>query len=122
MSEVWRDKNDTRDTSPSCLATIVLFVALLGGGFLFLAAFLSTRSGDLLKMVYPLTEAFIEKDATAGERADFSNSWFSIAEKLNGDPMSLTNNSLALLKKIIIDQSVTKEEIAELKEMTERAE
>jgi len=119
MSEIWRDKNDTRDMSPSCLATIFLFVVLLAGGFLFLASFLSTRSGDLLKMLYPYAESFAEKDVTAEEMADFSNSWHRIAEQLNADPMSITNGSLALLKDMIIDQNVTKEEIAELKGMTE---
>lgn len=73
-----------------------------------------------MKMLYPYAESFAEKDVTAEEMADFSNSWHRVAEQLNADPMSITNGTLVLLKDMIIDQNVTKEEIAELKEMTER--
>ena len=122
MSDVWRDKEDRRNFSPSCLVTVLLFSAALILGLLFLANFVTERCGDLLKMTYPYVTPFVEKDVTVEEQAEFSNSWFRVADCINKDPLILTNRSVMIIKNIVLDHSVSKEEIAELTKLAERLE
>lgn len=122
MSEVWRDKDDKRNFSPSCLVTVLLFSAALILGLFFLANFVTERCGDLLKMTYPYVMPFVEKDVTEEERAEFSNSWFRIADCISRNPLILTNRSVMIIKNVVLDHSVSKEEIADMKKLAERLE
>lgn len=122
MSEVWRDKDDKRNLSPSCLVTALVFCAALILGLFFLANFVTERCGDLLKMTYPYVVPFMDKDVTSDERKEFSNSWFRIADCISRDPLILTNSSVMIIKNVVLDRSVSKEEIADLKQLAERLE
>lgn len=122
MSEVWRDKDDKRNFSPSCLVTVLLFGVALILGLIFLANFVTERCGDLLKMTYPYVTPFMEKDVTEEERAEFSNSWFRVADCINRNPLILTNRSVMIIKNVVLDHSVSKEEIADMKKLAERLE
>ena len=122
MSEIWRDKDDKRNFSPSCLVTALIFSAALMLGLFFLANFVTEKCGDLLKMTYPYVSPFMDKDVTNEEQAEFSNSWFRIADCINRDPLILTNSSVMIIKNVVLDRSVSKEEIADLKKLAERLE
>ena len=122
MSEVWRDKDDKRNFSPSCLVTALIFSAALILGLFFLANFVTEKCGDLLKMTYPYVSPFMDKDVTSEEQAEFSNSWFRIADCISRDPLILTNSSVMIIKNVVLDRSVSKEEIADLKKLAERLE
>ena len=122
MSEVWRDKDDKRNFSPSCLVTVLLFGVALILELIFLANFVTERCGDLLKMTYPYVTPFMEKDVTEEERAEFSNSWFRVADCINRNPLILTNRSVMIIKNVVLDHSVSKEEIADMKKLAERLE
>jgi hypothetical protein len=122
MSEIWRDKDDKRNFSPSCLVTALIFSAALILGLFFLANFVTEKCGDLLKMTYPYVSPFMDKDVTAEEQAEFSNSWFRIADCISRDPLILTNSSVMIIKNVVLDRSVSKEEIADLKKLAERLE
>lgn len=122
MSEIWRDKDDKRNFSPSCLVTALIFSAALILGLFFLANFVTEKCGDLLKMTYPYVSPFMDKDVTSEEQAEFSNSWFRIADCISRDPLILTNSSVMIIKNVVLDRSVSKEEIADLKKLAERLE
>lgn len=122
MSEVWRDKDDTRNFSPSCLLTALVFCAALVLGIFFLANFVTEKCGDLLKMTYPYVVPFFDKDVTSEEQAEFSNSWFRVADCIERDPLILTNKSVMIIKNVVLDRSVSKEEIADMKKLAERLE
>jgi len=119
MSEVWRDKEDARNFSPSCLVTIILFFVASALGLFFLANFVTEKCGDLLKMTYPYVSPFLEKDVTPEEEREFSNSWFSVADSISSDPLILTNSRVMIIKNVVLDRSVSKEEIAEMKKLAE---
>ncbi|MBQ7555977.1 hypothetical protein IJS98_05955 [bacterium] len=83
---------------------------------------MTERCGDLLKMTYPYVTPFMEKDVTEEERAEFSNSWFRVADCINRNPLILTNRSVMIIKNVVLDHSVSKEEIADMKKLAERLE
>lgn len=114
MSEIWRAKNDTKVWSPSCIATILLFTAVSLAFFFGLSAYFTERSGDLFKAAYPLLEPLLEDSATEGEKADFSNAYFRIAQSINDHPLILTNKELLLVRDMVMDQKISREEIAKI--------
>lgn len=120
MSGVWRDKNDVKVWSPSCLATVVLFLVALCVFAYCLSAFLTEKSGKLFAAVYPLMEPMVEEEAGPEERAAFSNAYFRIAGKIDEDPMIITNKSLLMLRDIVMDQRISREEIARLGELSQK--
>lgn len=120
MSEIWRAKNDTKVYSPSCLATIALFIVTSLALFFGLSAYFTERSGDLFKACYPLLEPLLEDSATAGEKAGFSNAFFRIAQSINEDPLILTNKEMLLVRDIVMDQRISREEIAKLESLADK--
>ncbi|MBO7434745.1 hypothetical protein J6U76_01945 [bacterium] len=120
MSEIWRTKNDTKVYSPSCLATIALFIVTSLALFFGLSAYFTERSGDLFKACYPLLEPLLEDSATAGEKAGFSNAFFRIAQSINEDPLILTNKEMLLVRDIVMDQRISREEIAKLESLADK--
>lgn len=120
MSEIWRTKNDTKVYSPSCLATIALFIVTSLALFFGLSAYFTERSGDLFKACYPLLEPLLEDSTTAGEKAGFSNAFFRIAQSINEDPLILTNKEMLLVRDIVMDQRISREEIAKLESLADK--
>ncbi|MBR5902165.1 hypothetical protein IKZ40_07435 [bacterium] len=114
MSEIWRAKNDTKNWSPSCIATILLFAATSLAFFMGLSAYFTERSGDLFKAAYPLLEPLLEDSVTDNEKAGFSNAFFRIAQSVNEHPLILTNKEMLLVRDMVMDQRISREEIGKI--------